>query len=364
MQYRRSTVLAPEDPGTSGPLIVPIYLKELVSRFIIKFGITISTVSVMTAALADAISKIELVDGATILFSLSGPEAVAAAFYRTMQMPKESLSLTVGDIAYCEIPIYFGRYLWDNMLAFDPTRFVAPQLRITWNSTAPNAGVTVTTLAIYADVMDNPTTAPTGIIMSKSQNQYVMAASSHQYIDLPVDYALLKILVRGLSDNYSPSDLFSNFKFSYDQDAYIFLDQDAGQFLDSLEGVYPKDSQNVTLDDDVTADTLYIRATENQGIKIAYDATLFVTAQSHFAVPTFTGNKLAIAASVDIKKLTAQIFGSLPHGVIPFNFGVPSDPATWYKPQATTKFRADLLSSANAGATDTVYLATEQLRPY
>lgn len=363
-QYRRATVLAPADPGTSGTEIIQIYLKEIVSRFVIRFGVTINTVSVMAAALADAITKIELVDGSTVLFSLSGPEAVASNYFRTGKMPKEFLSLTVGDIAYFDVSIMFGRMLWDSVLAFDPTRFVSPQLRITWDSTIPNAGVTVTTLAVYADVIDNPTARPTGIILSKDQNQYKMAASTHEYIDLPVDYSLWNIMLRAKSAANSPSLLFSNFKFSYDQDAYIFLDQDAGQYIDDLAGKHPPIVQHVVLDDDVTADTLYIVQTEDQDIKISYDGTQFVTAQTLFAVPTFTGNKLALAASVDIKKLTAIISGRIPHAVVPFMFGQLSDPTTWYKPQATTKFRADLLSSANAADTDTVYLATEQLRPY
>lgn len=363
-QYRRATVLAPEDPGTSGTEIMQIYLKEIVSRLVVRFGITINTVSVMTAALAESITKIEIVDGSTVLYSLSGPEAVASNFYRTGKLPIEYKSLTVGDIAYFDVSIMFGRWLWDTTLAFDPTRFVSPQLRITWDSTTANAGVTVETLAVYADVIDNPAQKPTGIILSKDQNQYNMAASSHEYIDLPVDYSLWNILVRAKSDAYSPSSLFSNFKFSYDQDAYIFVDQDAGQYIDALAEKFPHLSIPSKLDGDVTADTLYVIPTENQFAVINHEGTGSTSVASVLSTPTFAGNKLSLGASVNFTKRSIIVKGTCPHGVMPFMFGMLDDPTTWYKPQVTTKFRADLYSSSNAASTDTVYLATEQLRPY
>ena len=127
---------------------------------------------------------------------------------------------------------------------------------------------------------------------------------------------------------------------------------------------YPHLVIPVTLDDAVTANTLFVIPTEDQGLDIEYDATPFVTASSHFAVGAFSGNKLSIAASVDIKKLTGHITGRIPHATIPFWFGSLSDPTTWYKPGANTHFQADLESSANADNLDTAYLFTEQLRNY
>lgn len=363
-QYRRATIAAPYDPGVSGTEIIQIYLKELVSRFIIRFGITIATAGHMTDILAAAIKKIEIVDGSTVLFSLSGPEAVASAFYRTGIFPIEHLSLTIGDIAYFEVPINFGRWLWDTMLAFDPSRFVSPQLRITWDSTIPNAAVTTTSLAVYADVMDNVGTAPTGIILSKEQNQYNLAASAHKYVDLPVDYALSRILFRVESYHDSPSVIIDNFKFSYDQDAYVFVDQAAPQYIDALTMRYPTILQDIVLDNDVAQDFLYTPIVEKQEISINYDETPFVTASTRFSIPSFLGKEIALSASVDIKKLTARLSGLLPHGVIPFDFGILNDPTTWYHPQATTKFRADILTTNQISGGDTAYVVTEQLRPY
>lgn len=363
-QYRRVTILATENPGVSGSKIVQIFLKDIVSKFVIQYGVTVATASVMAAPLVEAISKIELVDGSTVLFSLSGAEAVAAAYHRTGMLPFENKSLTVGDVSKVQIPIYFGRELWDQALAFDPSRFVSPQLRITYDASVVDAAAVTTSLAIFADVMDKTSVKPTGIILSKEQNQYNMVASSHEYIALPVDYPLLDITLRVKSSTDSPGALVDNIKFSFDQDAYIFMDESGGSYIEALTAKYPPVEVRSVLDGAVDADTLFVIPTSHQSVVINQDGTKLVTTEAKLSVPTFSGNKLALGVSEGYTKRSAWVKGTLVHGCIPVLFGLPDDPTTWYTPGASTKFQLDLLASAAAGATDTVYVMTEQLRTY
>lgn len=364
MDKRIATISAPEDLGASGTKVIDIFLQDVISRITMVWQCTNVTVSVMLDVVVACITKIELVDGSDVLFSLSGAEAQALNFFDRKIMPHNNISLTVGEFFRSEISIDFGRFLYDTELAFDPKKFVNPQLRITWDEDACNTSVVVNSFQVYAFVMGQASITPSGFLSAKEYFQYAMEASSNKYIDLPIDMTIRQIILRGLSTDHSPSTLFNSLKISEDNDKKVVLDIKANDYVRVMKTLYPRISEVCTYDAVVTAKTIYATVSEDIEINVNYDATAFVTAQSKFAVATKTGAKIALSASVDIAALTGLISGIHPHNCIPIPFGDQQIMSDWYDLTGVGSLRARLLSSSDADSGDTTYIVTQQVRKY
>lgn len=361
---RIATILSPKDLGAAGTEVIDITLKDVVSRISLSWICTVVTISVMLDTVLACISKIELVDGSNVLFSLSGKEAQALNYFDRKVMPYNQLSLTVGDEFITEMSIDFGRFLYDPVLAFDPKKFNNPQLKITWDEDACNTAVEVNSLQIYAHIFEGGGVSPSGFLQSKEQFQYAMAASSHEYLDLPTDLPIRQILLRAHSPAHSPVALIDTLKITEDNDSRVPLHMKVNDYYRMIKSYYPRIYEKVTYDAAVTAKTIFATVSEELDININYDATAFITAQSKFAVPTYTGSKIALAASVDIKALSGHVSGMLPHNCIPIPFGDQHDMKDWLLLEGVGSLRADILSTSDADSADTGFLITQQLRSY
>lgn len=364
MNYRKTTILAEEDLGAAGTKTIDINVKDIMSRINFIWRAKVVTVSVMTAPSLDAISKVELVDGSDVLFSLSGVEAQSLNYQNRKLMPYNALSLTVDDYLTNAFSIDFGRFLNDPKLALDPSKFTNLQLKITWDEDAANGSVVVNSLEINADVFDGKAVSPSGFLSAKRFYEYAMAASGHKYVDIPTDRTLRQIMIRGLSTDHGPVALYDTFKISEDNDKAVPMNIKAATHFRDIKGSFPRISEYVTYDAVVTAKTIYATVTEDTKTEINYDATAFITAQSLFAVATITGAKVALAASVDIQADHGLISGFAPHNTIPVQFGDQSNMDDWYVMTGIGSLIFDLLSSSDADSGDTTYLISEQLRKY
>ena len=199
MKYRTTSILAKEDLGASGTKTINLNVKDMISRIDMIWKTTIVTVSAMTAPHVDCLSKIELVDGSDVLFSLTGEEAQALNYYDRSDTPSDDLSLTVGDIDTSVISLDFGRFLYDTDLALDPSKFRNLQLKVTWDEDASNASVVVNSLQVNAHVFDEKKITPRGFLMSKEFYSYTPSANNWEYVDLPTDYVIRKVMLRSKS---------------------------------------------------------------------------------------------------------------------------------------------------------------------
>jgi len=352
------------DIGTAGTKIIDINVEDIISRIDMSWKVTNVTVSVMLDAVTACISKIELIDGSEAICSVSGAELQAINFYDRLRMPHHEISLTVGGAFEAGLSLDFGRWLWDPDFAFDPTKFKNPQLKITWDEDACNTSAVVNELAIYAHAFGDPRPSPAAMLVNREIKQYAMAASSHEYPELPTDRAIRKLIIRGYSTAHDPITLYDTIKLSVDNDKHVPIEIKAAQLDRILAAKYPRIHEKYTLDAAVTAKTLYSALSQDQQISISYDGTAFVTAQSKLAVATWTGAKCALSASVDIKGNNAEVSGRAPGNCFPLDFGLADEPATWLQAQTIGSLVLDLLSSSDADANDTTYLVAQQQRPY
>lgn len=364
MDYRLGTILAPVDIGASGTQVCNIDIQDPITRISIAWKYTVVTVSAMTARAIDCLSKIELIDGAEVLWSASGSQIFAANAYNRKRLPASNTSLTVGGFCERIIELDFGRWFCDETLALRPELFNNLQLRITYDEDAANASVVVNELAVYAHIMENLNKQPMGMLCLKQYKDYSMTASSHEYTDLPVDSKIKAIYLQSESTDHDPVTLLSNIKLNVDNGKRVPLDVGAALFWRMLKSKYPKFEYNVTLDDAVTAKTIYADVSKDVDVQINYDDTDFVTAQSNFAEATVTGHKVALAASVDIKALTANISGNLPGNVIPWLTGDEWSIDQWFSPGNAKSLQLDLTASSDADSGDNTRVVLEQLKVY
>jgi len=364
MPKRLATIFAPADIDAAGTKVIDIKAQDIISRMDISWKCTNVTVSAMLDAVTACLSKIELVDGSEVLASISGAELQGINFHDRKIMPHHEISLTVGGFFEIGLSLDFGRFLWDPQYGFDPTKFKNPQLKITWDEDACNTSVVVNELAVYGHAFGNGGPTPAAMLVNREVQQYAMAASSHEYIDLPTDRLLRKVILRGYTTDHDPIALFDTIKMSIDNDKSVPLEIKAAQLDRILAAIYPRINEKYTLDAAVTAKTIYSALSKDQQISLSYNATAFVTAQSKFAVATWTGAKCALSASVDIAGNDAEVSGRMPGNCFPLDFGIPDDPATWLKAQEFGSLQLDLLSSSDADSGDTTYIVVQQVRPY
>lgn len=364
MKYRTTAIQSAKDLGPSGTDVFDIDIKDPISRIDFIWKTTIVTVSVMTDTHLKCISKIELVDGSDVLCSLDAEQLQAINYYDRNENPQDELSLTVGDINTSVFSIDFGRFLYDPDLALDPTKFKNLQLKVTWDEDASNGSVVVNSMEILARTFDEKSVTPRGFLMMKEIKTYTPVANTTEYTDMPTDYTYRKMLLQVNSTDKNPFETVSQFKLSEDNDKKIPIDMSGENLFRMTFDEYDRFSFNVILDAVVTAKTLYVVPSYDVNIHINYDGTAFVTAQSLFAVPTFTNQKIALAASVDIQADTATISGLCPNSMLVMPFGDQKDMGDWYDVAGIGSLKSIIKGAAAVGTSPETVIILQQLRTY
>lgn len=364
MKNRVTSLLSYKNLGASGTEVIDINVQDPISRIDLYFDYTVATVSVMTDHPAACIQKIEIVDGSEVLFSLTGKEALALVYYSTNAYPYESISLTSGGLCSFNIPILFGRWTWDKEFCLVPGYFKNLQLRITWDEDAANASVTTNHCDVQALCMTGEDINPVGFLTSRLINSQPLSSAAHFYVDIDTSRVIRQILMFLEGATSSPGSLYDNVKLSADGDKIVYCNLPRRAHRSIATSLYNTIYLPMTLDNAVTAKTIYQATTELTKIAIDYDATAFVTAQSKFAVPTITAAKIALAASVDIKALTAMIAGIAPHHCYPLVFGDLWEPAGWIDATQHRNLIFDLTSAGAASSSDTFKTVIEQWYKY
>jgi len=132
MNYRVADMLVEEAASSAGTKTVEIALTDVVSRILIRMTAQNgSDRCVQAAHPAQLISKIELVDGSEVLYSLSGLQVQALNYYDQLVTPDTEIIDGENNWQHACFMIDFGRFLWDPLLAFDPKKLSNTQLKIT-----------------------------------------------------------------------------------------------------------------------------------------------------------------------------------------------------------------------------------------
>lgn len=364
MNHRLSTIFARKSYTGDATELIDLNVADPISQLLIKFDkYNVSKESQLAHPLA-CLTKIELVDGSDVLFSLEGREAAGVDWYhnKIMRMNRNMLLETNFWEGY--VGMNFGRKLWDTELAFVPKNFRNPQLKITLDLDAAMTGDTPDRITVLGALFDEKAISPVGFLMHKVIKNYSQGASSHEYTDLPTDYPIRKLFIRCQVHGAEPNTLISNIKLSEDNDKKVVFDDGIENIINALR----EDSPMIVEEwwTNILNVQRYMMVTPTQW-DIATgtqwrEAPVAVVAGFYDG----DGGRLkTIAASGGELNWQLRVSGWLPHGMIEIPFGDQMEIDDWYDVTKLGSLRADILSSSSGlSQASTVQVILQQLRSY
>ncbi len=342
--------------------IIDVRLQDPISQLILDTAMSVDAAGSMTLHPVACISKIELVDGSDVLFSLSGLEAEALDWYNHKTFRSNyNYALNGGDTQRF-IGLNFGRKLWDPQMALDPKKFRNLQLKVTMDVGAGGISNATVKLGVWAACFDEKSISPLGFLMAKEIKDYNMSASGHEYTQLPTDFPYRKLLIRQQTAGTEPNQLLANIKISEEEGKRSPYDHATEDILRAIMAEYPS----------VREEYFFAIASANRYLMIA--PTTRVTAQ---ATPWGTtavansmtlydgdGGRLKTIGTPSETNCMVAVQGWLPHGMWAIPFGDQDDPGDWYNTPMVKSLKLDLTAASGASASTKTQICVEQHRKY
>ena len=358
MKYRLASILAHEDISTAGTKTLDISLKDVISRINIQVKAT-NNGSAPTAHPAKIISKIEVVDGSDVLFGLSGQEALALQFFNTRQTPFCVNNYLDNVMNITNYEINFGRFLYDPIVAFNPNKFRNPQLKVTHNKANGGCSPDACTLEVTADVFDQKEADPLGFLMAKENVSYTLSASANEYIDLPTDHTLRKLIIMSLYGGKQPWEQFNEVKLSEDNDKKVPLDDKTSDLLKYYGNLWPPLDEYIVGAALTTTRPFYMMS--------SYEVVCAAMATGYGAA--YMKSDLSYGGKIDIRgsaaaNFMARIRGFSPFGSLCIPFGDQDNNGDWFDVGSIGNLRLTLKAGSSPGSSSTCEVITEQLRKY
>lgn len=307
-----------------------------------------------------SITKIEIVDGSDVLFSLDGFETEALDIYDSLNYPRGGwFNYVVGSPTDRQIAINFGRYLWDEVLAFDPTKFTNPKLNISFDVDAGGMTPASCQFSVLALMFDEKAITPAGFLMTKEVKKWTKAISGHEYTNCPLDYPYRKMLLQSRYAGIPPHWVFNNIKLASDQDKKVIFN---GEYRDLMfgigrEGAYIRElltgQGRLAMAYQHVTPTMDVMATANQWRQDCQD----------YSVATWDGDggRLQIEATGNCQ-VSAHVQGWAPHGTLCIPFGKQDAIEDWFNvTEGIESLKLDVISG-NASAVQKLFI--QQYRTY
>ena len=357
MNYRHAEIMANEDLGASGTKIVDINLTDVVSRMTLTFlpvGGSVTPASHPAAS----ISKLELVDGSDVLYSLSGYEGHALNIFEAVTPTPTWLYWAVGGTPRIVINLDFGRFLWDEQLAFDPNRFKNPQLKINWNEVTWDASCSDNGFQVHAHVFDEKAVSPVGFLMNKEIKSYVGVSGGYEYTDLPTDYPLRKLIVQGFRAGYNTRNVVTAIRLSEDNDKRTPIDgdiYDLNSFLQPMVGQC-EDIHHVAAG--TAAKWIFVTPGDVYEVQVQPENQTYAVQAAGIS-----GNKVQLKAETGNVNVLVHCKGRDPHNSICIPFGKQSELDDWYDVAGIGNLKLRVKGGGGA-ASGTTNIVTQQLRRY
>jgi len=356
MKHRIATQIESWNSSAAGTHIIELNMVTPISRITVQMkALNADNAAVGHPALM--VKKIEVVDGSDVIYAMTGTEAQALNYYDQGRMPMNVVNYINATSAIATFHLDFGRHLWDEALALDPKHFKNLQLKITYDDGLGGCACTSSTISVFAWLFDAETITPRGFLMSKEQYVYTQNATAHEYIQLPTDYDIRKLLIQSLYGGKQPWEQFNRIKISEDNDRRIAINN--LRTSDLLKLYQPDERiqedlfvELVSSPDDYYCAATYDNAATGVGM-VAADAAIAHT-QSYGGVISIIGT--------NGQQQVWHVTGLAPHGTLCIPFGEQEDMADWYTVSNLNELLLDI--TQGAGASGTTQICTQQLRTY
>lgn len=358
MNTRIATILAAEDLGAAGTKTLDINLKDIISRITVVFQAT-NVSEIMGEHPAANISKLELVDGSDVLYSLSGLQCQALNFYQRKEKPYSYIDNIAGHVETAVFGIDFGRFLYDQALAFDPTKFTNPQLKITWDEDACEVDCTVNSCMVRAHIFDELVPTPTGFLTTKEIYSYLIQTSGYEYIDLPTDYILKDLFIKARYADESFFGLLDEARVSEDNERRVPLDLTMSELLREALEAYGYVFEHAYLNGVTSATVFY-----GMPCDLEYAGYSPYGAADAGAVWSTGGGKWRSDGTSANANYKVIMMGALPHGVMPILPKSGPEIVDWYDATKLGSLKLRIKDGAGVADVATGEVITTQYRPY
>jgi len=362
MSYRIAQILANKDVGAAGTESIDINLAKTLSKIQINWQFTNGVPLVNIGHLVDCLSKIELVDGSDVIMSMTGQQAQALNFFCGKKNLGNDFNVDASQMQKTVVDLDFGRFLWDEVLAFDPTKFANPQLKVTFDEDAANTDTEVNGLEVLGYIFDGAQPNPSGFLCAKETYSYTPAASAHEYISLPTDRVIRNMMFRCKVTDVEPSAQMDIFKLSEDNDNRIPFEISGFNLLRFNGLINGKVEEYMVNDKVVTAQSWF--GTPAQDVQVSPVSTGTVTTTDVHPSIAVANTGITLGASTVAIRYETVVSGYAPHSCLNMPFGDSFDIANWYDPRELGSLRLDLLATDNdqTGGANSVVL--QQVREY
>lgn len=356
--HRIATLKSPEDLGAAGTEVIDLDLSEVMSRILIKYKATNGGSLSSDTPFAN-LTKIEIVDGSDVLFTMNGDAADAVNFYDRKMV--ECVSWTYIDNWALEalVGINFGRYPFDPEYALDPRKFRNLQLKITFDENVGNTGGKDGTLEVWALVFDGKPATPRGFMQVKEQYAYTPSANKYEEIELPTDHVLRTLYLQAKKKDTWFGSIVNEIRLDEDNLRAILFDNEYYDVMKMYRAFFGRYDHKITTHVDTTGTAYYRGPTSDVGAIITpYGGDDYAVCDSQI----FGAEGDAEAATACYCTILAT--GYLPHYVGAVPFGKRDDPNDWYNAHAIEKLRLRIKGGAGLAGTETFRVLTQQVRMY
>jgi hypothetical protein len=351
----------------TGTYTIELAVVDPISVIEVVFSATNSETGNKKNPIARNVRKIEVIDGAKVIYALDGRLAKALALAMSNKFPYYVIDETANAKQVDSFPLYFGRWLNDNEYALVPQKFKNLQLRVTWDlNTVRPAGEHgfkpgTCKLSVMCRLIEEPAEEPKGHFMPKVHYSFTSSASGEERIPLPTDYPYAIMLIKAFEEDVNMNSIITNVKFSIDADKDIPFDHSLRQQLQFIESKYGKTTinQRILFDNE-----------ERKQTWVAESENVLFTPESTFGYYSITdvrnsGFKMLAVDREDtaITNGTGYIrtTGLAPYNIVPFYFGNFDDHATYLQAQNVGDIKVILTQNHAGGEVD---VAIAQLKPY
>ncbi len=355
MKYRNVVIDNNRTITTAATLTLDIDIADPISRLNFKFNIANhGTTPVLIAHPARAVTKIEIVDGAHIITSISGEEMLSANYYDRRVSPTSYINGVTGTQSYFMCGIDFGRFLFDAELALTPGMYDNLQLKMTYNKALYESSATAMYSTITADVFDEKSISPKGYLRRYEATTWTPSGTATNYIDVPIDLPIRKLLVAGYSTTKNFRGQVHTFKLSEDGGKHIPYDTNTRTFIIEENGYLPP----------IIEPVIHVGAT---GTEVIYTMPSYEcqfvglpTAAEDVFLTSYTADTLTVDCATGGGRIEGIARGHVPFHTFEIPMGMHDEIADWYTVGPIKKL--ELQATASTPGTSPVgRLVMEQL---
>jgi len=325
------------------------------------------------------IKKFEvLVDGSTVVKSLSGQEARALVYYNKgpFSMTNDYWGEDNNNVRYRSFPLYFGKFAGDTRSGLNMSDYANPQLKITWNAAATTVdGNTYDahtdptfTYSVIAKMMEGTPSGWTNqYCQSREVDAWTTSTSAQHNTEIPRGYDLKGLMWRGGYQGINPEYTLESMLLDFDNGKWKPLDMNYAQLWEVFKSWFPEPCAvhqwiRGASADHFDAQMLKVCGMAGVGAGALAADVEMTTGRRSMADITFTD--YAAAGQATVSSAWMNIFGFGPHQTIyvPMSQLVDGDKDT----VPTTGYgRIDLKCTAGAssGTSGQQYVVAEYMKP-